>query len=120
MIDRVFHAIFKAWPANPASIIPVLFITSSCAAMAARIFFFSNNDRTKFYLLLQEGIKRFGHRIHAFCLMTNHIHLVIQIGDIPLSKIMQNVTFRYTRYINANCKDLLYIEGCEWFLKVQD
>jgi hypothetical protein len=37
--DRAFHAIFKAWPANPASIIPVLFITSSCAAMAARIFF---------------------------------------------------------------------------------
>ena len=51
--------------------------------------FFSKNDRTKFYLLLQEGIERFGHRIHAFCLMTNHIHLVIQIGDIPLSKIMQ-------------------------------
>ena len=39
MIDRVFHAIFKAWPTNPVSIIPVLFITSSCAAMAARIFF---------------------------------------------------------------------------------
>jgi len=67
--------------------------------------FFSKNDRTKFYLLLQEGIERFGHRIHAFCLMTNHIHLVIQIGDIPLSKIMQNVTFRYTRYINARKKE---------------
>ena len=67
--------------------------------------FFSKNDRTKFYLLLQEGIERFGHRIHAFCLMTNHIHLVIQIGDIPLSKIMQNVTFRYTRYINARRKE---------------
>ena len=60
--------------------------------------FFSKNDRTKFYLLLQEGIERFGHRIHAFCLMTNHIHLVIQIGDIPLSKIMQNVTPLHTLY----------------------
>jgi transposase len=30
--------------------------------------FFSKNDRTKLYLLLQEGMERFGHRIHAFCL----------------------------------------------------
>ena len=71
-----------------------------------RDIFFSNKDRTKFYLLLQEGIERFEHRIHAFCLMTNHIHLVIQIGDIPLSKVMQNVTFRYTRYINSRRKQI--------------
>ena len=66
--------------------------------------FFSKKDRTKFYLLLQEGTERFEHRIHAFCLMGNHVHLVIQVGDIPLSKIMQNVTFRYTRYINTRKK----------------
>ncbi len=63
--------------------------------------FFSSKDRTKFYLLLQEGIEGFEHRIHAFCLMTNHVHLVVQVGEAPLSKIMQNVTFRYTRYINS-------------------
>jgi len=66
--------------------------------------FFSKKDRTKFYLLLQEGIERFEHRIHAFCLMSNHVHLVVQVSDIPLSKIMQNVTFRYTRYINSRKK----------------
>jgi putative transposase len=62
--------------------------------------FFSNEDRYRFYLLLQEGVERFGHRIHAFCLMTNHIHLLIQVGEIPLSKILQNLSFRYTRYQN--------------------
>ena len=66
--------------------------------------FYAKADRTKFSLLLQEGLERFGHRIHCFCLMTNHIHLVVQVGAIPLSKIMQNVTFRYTRYINAHKK----------------
>jgi putative transposase len=35
--------------------------------------FFNDKDRTRFYLLLQEGVERFGHRIHAFCLMTNHL-----------------------------------------------
>ncbi|WP_201265637.1 transposase, partial [Mariprofundus sp. EBB-1] len=53
-----------------------------------------------FLLLLQEGIVRYGHRVHAFCLMTNHIHLLIQVDQSPLSRIIQNLSFRYTRYIN--------------------
>ena len=67
---------------------------------AGQAIFFDNRDRTRFYLLLQEGIERFRHRIHAFCLMSNHVHLAIQVGDIPLSRIMQNLSFRYTRWIN--------------------
>lgn len=62
--------------------------------------FFEDEDRYRFYLLLQEGVERFGHRIHAFCLMTNHVHLAVQVGEVPLSKIMQNISFRYTRWIN--------------------
>jgi REP element-mobilizing transposase RayT len=62
--------------------------------------FFGDEDRCRFYLLLQEGLERYGHRIHAFCLMTNHIHLVIQVGEVSLSRIMQNLTFRYTRWVN--------------------
>lgn len=62
--------------------------------------FFDNGDRYRLYLLLQEGVERFGHRIHAFCLMTNHLHLAVQIADVSLSKIMQNLAFRYTRWVN--------------------
>lgn len=62
--------------------------------------FLADDDLYRFYLLLQEGTIRFGYRIHAFCLMTNHIHLVMQVGDIPLSRGMQNLSFRYTRWIN--------------------
>ncbi len=63
--------------------------------------FFSSDDRIRLYLLLQEGVERYGHRIHAVCLMDNHIHLAVQVADIPLSKIIQNLSFRYTRYINT-------------------
>ncbi len=62
--------------------------------------FLSSDDRCHFLLLLQEGVVRFGHRIHAFCLMTNHVHLAVQVADIPLSRIMQNLSFRYTRWFN--------------------
>jgi putative transposase len=71
---------------------------------AGQDIFFSKKDRSRFYLLLQEGIEKYGHRILAFCLMSNHVHLVIQVGEKPLSRIMQNVSFRYTRFINARKK----------------
>ena len=62
--------------------------------------FYSDQDRYRIYLLLQEGISRFDYRVHAFCLMKNHVHLAIQVADIPLSKIIQNLSFRYTRWVN--------------------
>ncbi len=62
--------------------------------------FFEEEDRCRFYLLLQEGIERYRHQVHAFCLMTNHVHLVVQVADIHLSRIMQNLSFRYTRWVN--------------------
>jgi len=62
--------------------------------------FFSNSDRKHFYSLIREGIERFVYQVHAFCLMSNHVHLAIQTTDIPLSKIMHNIGFRYTQWIN--------------------
>lgn len=62
--------------------------------------FFEDCDRYRFFLLLQEGSEKFGYRIHAYCLMTNHIHLVIQVGETPLSRIMQSLSLRYTAWIN--------------------
>lgn len=66
--------------------------------------FFSPEDQTRLYLLLQEGVGKYGHRIHAFCLMKNHIHLLIQVANTPLSKIIQNISFRFTRHINSTQK----------------
>lgn len=66
--------------------------------------FLNDDDRFRFYLLLQEGTARFGYRVHAFCLMTNHIHLALQCGDIPLQRGMQNLSFRYTRWVNWRTK----------------
>ena len=62
--------------------------------------FYSKEDRSRFLLLLQEATERFSCRLHVFCLMSNHLHLVVQVGETSLSKIVQNISFRYTRYIN--------------------
>ena len=66
--------------------------------------FYDAVDRTKFCLLVQEGTERFRHRIHAFCLLDNHVHMALQVGEKPLSRIMQNLTFRYTQWFNRRHK----------------
>ncbi|MBI2355125.1 MAG: transposase [Deltaproteobacteria bacterium] len=62
--------------------------------------FFEDGDRFRFYLFLQQSVERFGYRIHGFCCMTTHIHLVIQVTEIPLALIMQNLSLRYTKWVN--------------------
>ncbi len=32
--------------------------------------------------------------------MANHVHFALQVGEVVLSKIMQNLSFRYTGWIN--------------------
>ena len=46
--------------------------------------------------------KEFDCRIYAYCLMTNHAHIVIDPGEIPesLSLLMKRVAGRQTRYVN--------------------
>lgn len=62
--------------------------------------FIDDADRYRYYLLMQEVTAKFGCRIHTFCCMTNHIHIALQVGTLPLSRIMQNLTLRYTTWIN--------------------
>ena len=67
---------------------------------AGESIFFDDRDRYRFYLILQYAVEKFHCRIYAFCLMKNHIHLVVQVGVIPLSRIMQNISLRFTKWIN--------------------
>jgi REP element-mobilizing transposase RayT len=62
--------------------------------------FLNDRGRDHFYELIGEGVERFGYRIHGFCLMTNHVHLLVQVGEIPLSRIIHNLTLRYTAWLN--------------------
>ena len=71
---------------------------------AGQDIFTDDADRLRFLLLLQQGIERYRCLVHAYCLMDNHVHLAVQVSDIPLSKLMQVVSFRYTQYMNRRFK----------------
>jgi putative transposase len=54
-------------------------------------------DRVRFIDLVAEVTDRFGMRVHAYCLMTNHVHLAIQVADVPLGPAMMRIGSRYAR-----------------------
>lgn len=57
-------------------------------------------DRKQFLELLANYRKRQAFRLFAFVLMTNHIHLLLETGPVPLSKTRQQILGYYTRYFN--------------------
>lgn len=62
--------------------------------------FLSRDDREHFEELLLKGVERFGHLYHAFCMMTNHVHLAAEVSQVPLSHIAHNFLFRYARWFH--------------------
>jgi REP element-mobilizing transposase RayT len=59
--------------------------------------FFLDTDRTLFERYVGDACGRSGARIHAYCWMTNHVHLLVQVADKPLGIFMQHVGTRYAR-----------------------
>jgi REP element-mobilizing transposase RayT len=63
--------------------------------------FFAGEDYRRYLKLLAEAKRRYGCQLFAYALMTNHIHLMVQTGEIhPVSKFMQVVNTAYTIYMN--------------------
>jgi REP element-mobilizing transposase RayT len=57
-------------------------------------------DARSFMALLEEIAVALGWRFHAYCLMTNHYHLVIHTPEPNLSAGMQVLAARYTQGFN--------------------
>ncbi|AMN47531.1 hypothetical protein ACG33_10560 [Steroidobacter denitrificans] len=66
-----------------------------------RDIFFKENDQRILCDLIAEVIERFGARLHAYCFMTNHVHLLIQVADMPLGRLMLHIAGRYARTIQV-------------------
>jgi len=57
-------------------------------------------DRSRFLELLSGYKEKLAFRLHAYVLMTNHFHLLIESGKVPLSRVMQMQNSTYTQYFN--------------------
>ena len=63
--------------------------------------FFSDADRRLLEQYVAMAREQVGVRIHAYCWMTNHVHLLIQVSERPLGAFMQRIGTRYARAAQA-------------------
>ncbi|ABC24629.1 conserved hypothetical protein (plasmid) [Rhodospirillum rubrum ATCC 11170] len=63
--------------------------------------FFCEEDRAVFLHWLGAALARRGLDLHAYCLMTNHIHLLVSApSSADLGAVMQDMGRRYGQYVN--------------------
>ncbi len=63
--------------------------------------FFCPDDFLRYRHCLGEGLQRYGVALHAYVLMTNHVHLLMTPGDLTgISSVMQHVGRHYVLYVN--------------------
>lgn len=64
----------------------------------------SVKDREQFLHYLETATGRYGAIIHAYCLMSNHYHLLLETPRGNLSQIMRHINGAYTTYFNVKRK----------------
>lgn len=62
--------------------------------------FWSDDDRLDWLDVLGQVCKRFNWQVYAYCLMSNHYHLLVQTPDANLSAGMRQLNGVYTQHSN--------------------
>lgn len=62
--------------------------------------FTSDSDRERFLSYLENLNTRYHVKVHTYCLMDNHYHLLIETPDANLIKAMHTLNTSYTSYFN--------------------
>ncbi len=58
--------------------------------------FFADDDYLYYKAALTEGLRRYGAQLHAYCLMTNHVHLLMTPRyEDSISRVIQHVARQY-------------------------
>ena len=69
------------------------------------VIFVADEDYRKYIEILTEACERFECDIHAYVLMTNHVHLLVTpYREDGISKVMQSLGRKYVQYFNYQYK----------------
>jgi REP element-mobilizing transposase RayT len=62
-----------------------------------RAIFHGSDDFLAFEEILAQALDRYAARLHAYCWMSNHVHMAIQVDAPPLGNVMGVLASRYAR-----------------------
>ncbi len=62
--------------------------------------FLEEKDFLKYLEFLCDYKDRYGFRVYGYVFMGNHVHLLLETGQAPLSRVLQGINQRFTMYFN--------------------
>ena len=71
--------------------------------------FHCDEDRRKFLSLLETQKHKLGFFLYAYCLMSNHFHLLVERQAEPVGRIMQRVLTGYSQYYNRKYRKVGHV-----------
>ena len=75
--------------------------------------FLDEKDFRTYLSFLAEYKTKHSFHLYTYALMKSHLHLLMPVEETPLSKIMQILQFRYTRYFNKRYRKAGHLfQGC--------
>jgi putative transposase len=93
-----------------------------------RDLFRDDRDRERVLAKLAELREEFGIRLYVFCLMTNHVHFVLETPKANLGRFMHKLQTAYTIYFNKRHREsghvtqgrykAILVQGDEYLLKL--
>jgi REP element-mobilizing transposase RayT len=71
--------------------------------------FHSPDDHSKFLSLLASSKDRLPFFLYAFCLMTNHVHLLIERKAATIGRVMHRLLTGYSQYYNRKYRTIGHV-----------
>lgn len=88
-------------PRKPRFFVPDVPVHIIVRGNSRKVIFAEDDDYHKYLECLIEAVEKYQCRIHAYVLMTNHVHLLVSAGESEnLSKLPQHVGRKYVPYFN--------------------
>lgn len=96
-------------PRPPRIHAPGLLYHIICRGNHKRLVFLDDQDFRAYLHRVSEVHQALPFRLFAYALMKNHVHLLVEAGKVPISKVMQSLQQRYTQYFNLKYKKIGHV-----------
>lgn len=71
-----------------------------CRSISEVELFKTNDDKLKYIYYTKKYQKLYEFKVYGYCLMNNHLHLLIDVNGADISRIMHSINFSYAQYFN--------------------
>ena len=71
-----------------------------CKSISEVDLFKDDKDKEKYLLLIKKYKDIYKFKLYGYCLMDNHVHLMIDANGADISKLMHGINFCYAMYFN--------------------